>query len=157
MRTNYVKFWGFPSMMSLDPGGLKRLRELASLAQCILSWKSDLMKNPQLSGPLMTLDACIAEEPQTNSFGKLLWSCMAADSYLRDTPTTQAKIKENLDDLADFFKHSYDVTGLKPRDVDQDVLQKMQKYQKDSVRNFCLQALCWAWNEVNPKLPKLLA
>ena len=89
------------------------------------------MKNSQLSGPTLTLEACVQEEPQANSFGKMMWNCMAADVYFREPPTTQTQIKECMDDLNDFFKSGYDVVGLKAKDMDQEILQKVQKWQKD--------------------------
>ena len=98
---------------------------------CVLNWKTDLIKNPNISVPLTTLEACMKELPLPNSFGKLLWNCMAADAYFHEIPTSVDEIKESLSDLSEFFKHSFDVAGVKQRDVDQETLQKVQQLQKD--------------------------
>ncbi|OLP91576.1 hypothetical protein AK812_SmicGene26712 [Symbiodinium microadriaticum] len=100
------------------------------MGRCVLNWKTDLIKNPNISVPLTTLEACMKELPLPNSFGKLLWNCMAADAYFHEIPTSVDEIKESLSDLSEFFKHSFDVAGVKQRDVDQETLQKLQQLQK---------------------------
>ena len=116
-------------------------------AGTIAVWRNDLLKNQTLSGPLITMQACLEDAPSAKQFGVGFWVCMACDVLFDQRVDLLSKDPfddddaPNLEDLSTivtaFVKNGHTVVKLPKKDMPSDISWKVEKLAKERAYESC--------------------
>ena len=100
-------------------------------AEAVRQWTNDLTKICGLASPCSLLKACLTDYPTGDVIGTSIWVGMASEFLFKHMEETPQGMESASSDLQQFLKSGHTVVRMNKKDLPADILQKIEKLQKE--------------------------